>query len=290
MSVLAQLEQLRADPVFRWVTAAVDVLLVAALIYRVLMLIKGTRAVSVLLGVLLLIGSDLVARELGLRTLAWMLGRFLTYGLAFGLIVLFQDEIRRGLAQLGRNSFLAHDARLVELGVIEELVVASEAMASRRVGALIVLERSADLTPFAEAGVRLDARLSQEALRTLFHPGSPLHDGAAIVQGNRISAARCVLPLGEPPTDRELGTRHQAALTLSSQLDAAAIVISEERGEIALAVDGKLQRGLDADSLRRLLLLRVEPPPAKRAQAAFLGPSSGHSNVAEASQVKGRPA
>ncbi len=261
MSVWSQLAPLRADPIFQWLVAAADVLLVAALIYRVLLLIKGTRAVPVLSGVLFLVASHLIARQLGLRTLAWMLGRFLTYGLAFGLIVLFQDEIRRGLAQLGRNSFFSRDERLVEPAVIDQVVAAAEAMAARRVGALVAIERSAHLEPFAESGVRLDARVSQELLRTLFHPGSPLHDGAVIVQRDRVAAARCVLPLGDPAGDRELGTRHLAALGLSEQVDAAVVVVSEERGEIALAVDGGLHRGLDAVSLKRLLLQACAPSP-----------------------------
>lgn len=234
--------------------AALDVLLVAFVIYRVLLLIKGTRAVSVLVGVFLLVGAHLAAHELGLATFDWLAGRFLTYGLAFGLIVVFQDEIRRGLATLGRNRLLARFDREADAGLVEEIVGAVELLAGHRVGALIVLERSADLSEFAETGVPLDARVERDLLLTIFHAGSALHDGAVIVSKGRIAAARCLLPPGAPQfVDRELGTRHQAGLGLSEQCDAAVVIVSEERGEIALAFGGRLHRPLDTASLRRFL-------------------------------------
>ena len=253
------LSQLQTDPLWRMAIATADVLLVAYVIYRVLVLIKGTRAVSVLGGVFLLIVSHLVAHELGLRTFDWLVGRFLTYGLALGLIVLFQDEIRRGLARLGRNGFFARFDRSVELDMIEEVVAAAESMASQKVGALIVIERTAELADFAEVGVPIDSRVTRELLRSIFHPGSALHDGAVIVVNGRIAAARCVLPLAGDPSDRQLGTRHQAALRLSEVVDAAVVVVSEERGEVGLAVGGQIQRPLGGAELARLLVQLYAP-------------------------------
>ena len=246
--------QLHGDSIWQVAIAAADVLLVAYVIYRVLLLIKGTRAVSVLGGLFLLIVAHFAARWLGLSTFDWLLGRFLTYGLAFGLIVVFQDEIRRGLATLGRNSFLARFDRDVHLDTIDEVVAAAEVMAAHKIGALLVLERTADLSDHAASGVAVDAMVSSDLILTLFHPGSALHDGAVIISQGRVAAARCLLPPGSPRVvDRELGTRHQAALGLTEEVDAAVVVVSEERGEIALAVGGRLHRPLDAASLRRFL-------------------------------------
>jgi diadenylate cyclase len=246
--------QWHGDALWHVATAAADILLVAYVIYRVLLLIKGTRAVSVLGGLFLLIAAHFAARRLGLSTFDWMLGLFLTYGLAFGLIVVFQDEIRRGLATLGRNSFLARFDREIHLDTIDEVVAAVEVMAAHRIGALVVLERTADLADHADNGVPVDALVSSDLILTVFHPGSALHDGALIIRDGRVAAARCLLPPASPRTvDRELGTRHQAALGLTEEVDAAVVVVSEERGEIALAVGGRLHRPLDAASLRRFL-------------------------------------
>jgi diadenylate cyclase len=253
-------QQIERSQLFQGALTAADILLVAYVIYRVLILIKGTRAVSVLSGLLLLLFANLISRWLGLSTFHWLIGRFLTYGLAFSLIVVFQDEIRRGLARLGRNSFFARYERALELDTIDEVVAAAEQMAARKVGALMVIERIADLSDYLETGLPVDARVSRELLLTTFHPGSALHDGAAILQGGRISAARCMLPLTSQPVERELGTRHKAALGLSEEVDAAVVVVSEERGEIGLAVSGRLYRRLDGPALKRFLQRLYAPP------------------------------
>ncbi len=246
--------QLHGDTLWHVATTAADILLVAYVIYRFLLLIKGTRAVSVLGGLFLLIVAHLAARLMGFATFDWMIGLFLSYGLAFGLIVVFQDEIRRGLATLGRNSFLARFDRDIHLDTIDEVVAAAEVMAAHKVGALLVLERTADLSDHADNGVAVDAQMSSDLILTIFHPGSALHDGALIISKGRVAAARCLLPPGSPRVvDRELGTRHQAALGLTEEVDAAVVVVSEERGEIALAVGGRLHRPLDPASLRRFL-------------------------------------
>jgi diadenylate cyclase len=262
-------QQLHGNSIWHVATAVADVLLVAYVIYRALLLIKGTRAVSVLGGVFLLIVAHFVARLLGLSTFDWLVGLFLTYGLAFGLIVVFQDEIRRGLATLGRNSILARFDREVHLDTIDEVVAAAEFMAAHRIGALVVLERTADLSDYAGSGVAVDAQVSSDLILTVFHPGSALHDGALIVSKGRIAAARCLLPPGSPRVvDRELGTRHQAALGLTEEVDAAVLVVSEERGEIALAVGGRLHRPLDAASLRRFLRRLYVPTGRNRQEAS----------------------
>jgi diadenylate cyclase len=255
----------------------VDVLLVALLVYMLLLRIRGTRAVQVLVGILLVGGVFWLARSAGLVTLETILEKFLIV-LPFAILVLFQQEIRRALANMGSNPFphLAQEKRTEN--AINEVVVAAHAMASRRIGALIVLERQAGLRDFVEGGVVLDAELTSELLSTLFAPDTPLHDGAVIVRRGRIAAAACLLPLStDPALSADLGTRHRAALGVSEETDAVAIAVSEESGEISLAYDGQLVERLDPRSLRNLLykLLITDlqsargarPPAAKDAKA-----------------------
>jgi diadenylate cyclase len=236
--------------------AALDVAIVGYLCFRVLLLIRGTRAVQVLVGLFLLGLGYLGAQWLGLMTLEWLLGRFLTYSLFFGLIVLFQADIRRALAQLGRGRLLSRvlgGERATQVGVIDALARAAGLLSRRKVGALIAIERAGDLVDVTDTGVKLDAALSSELLLALFHPGGPLHDGAAVVRGGRVIAARCLLPLAQAALARDLGTRHRAALGLAEEIDAVVVVTSEERGEISLAVDGALRRGLSEQELRTAL-------------------------------------
>jgi diadenylate cyclase len=247
--------------------AVVDVGLVAFLVYRVLRLIRGTRAVPILFGLCLMGLVYVGARSAGLETLSWLLGRFLSYSFIFGVIVLFQSDIRRALAELGRGSRLlaafARDERAAQLGAIDAVVKAAVQLARRRVGALVVLERAADLSDVVDTGLRLDAAVSPELLVSVFLPPSPLHDGAAVVQNARLAAAGCLLPLSVAAAPQELGTRHRAALGLAEEVDAAVVVVSEERGEISVALDGALHRGLDEKGLRALLhALFVSPSRA----------------------------
>jgi uncharacterized protein (TIGR00159 family) len=231
----------------------IDLALVALLVYTLLVRIRGTRAMQVLFGILLVGGAYWVARSAGLVTLETILEKFLIV-LPFAILVLFQQEIRRALANMGSNPFphMAQEKRVEN--AINEIVVAAQAMASRRIGALIVVERLAGLRDIVEGGVAIDAELSSELLSTLFAPDTPLHDGAVIVRRGRIAAAACLLPLStDPNLSPELGTRHRAALGVSEETDAVAIVVSEESGEISLAFDGELAGGLDPRSLRNLL-------------------------------------
>jgi len=242
--------------------AVIDVVVVGYLIYRVLLLIRGTRATNVLVGLFVLGLGYLGSQWANLVTLNWLLGHFLSYSFIFGVIVLFQADIRRGLAHLGRGSFLgwlAPDDRSDQAGLVEAVARASVELARCRRGGLIVLERLADLGEVIETGVRIDGVPSAELFLAIFNPSGALHDGAAVVQRGRVAAASCLLPLTATPTARDLGTRHRAAIGLAEELDAAVVVISEERGEISLAVDGVLHRGLDEGALRGSLVRLLAP-------------------------------
>ncbi|GEJ57174.1 diadenylate cyclase CdaA [Anaeromyxobacter diazotrophicus] len=245
--------------------ALADLAVVGFLVYRVLLLIRGTRAINVLVGLFLLGIGYLASQWANLVALNWVLGHFLSYSFIFGVIVLFQADIRRGLAHLGRGTFLVGlsvDERHAQVGVVDAVARAAVELARRRHGALIAVERIGDLSEIAETGVRIDAAASAELLLALFQPGGALHDGAVVLQRGRLAAARCLLPLTVSPKLRDVGTRHRAAVGLAEEVDAAVVVVSEERGEISLAVEGVLHRRLDEGALRQLLArLLVEPEP-----------------------------
>ena len=233
----------------------VDILLVAIVFYLMLAVLKGTRGMSMLWGILVLAATYLAAQALGLVTLAAILCNVLFY-LPFAIIVVFQHEIRRILAAVGRTPLLRWTAALSPREVlINDIVLACDTLVSRRYGALIVIERDEGLRTFVETGIPIDARLSYDLLVNLFTPGTPLHDGAAVVQGGRIAAASCFLPLsGRADLSTEYGSRHRAALGIAEETDAVAVVVSEERGAMSVAVGGKLQSNLSRRELRDLLL------------------------------------
>jgi diadenylate cyclase len=240
--------------------ALVDIALVAFVCYQVLRFIRGTRATAILVGLFLLAVVYAGAEAAGLATLSWLLDHFLSYSFIFGVIVLFQADLRRALAELGRSSRLSRlvarlgkDDRAAQLGALEAIVKAALELARRRVGALVVVERSADLSDLAGSGLRVDAAVTAELLVAIFQRSSPIHDGAAVVQGTRVAAAACLLPLSAAPAAPELGTRHRAAIGLVEEADAAVVVVSEERGEISVALDGALHRALDEKALRAIL-------------------------------------
>lgn len=235
---------------------AVDFAIVYYIIYRALLLIKGTRAVQVLIGLMAIIIFSFASQEeyLDLPTVRWLLETFLGSFILIS-IVLFQDDIRRGLSQVGRTSLFSGSSR-VEAQLLEEIVKASSTIAQRGYGALIVIEREGDLTPWSESGVVLDARISKQLLCALFIPEreNPLHDGAVLIREEKIQAAGCFLPLStDPEIDKHLGTRHRAGLGIAEQTDAAVIIVSEETGMISVAWRAELIRGLDATRLRELL-------------------------------------
>ena len=235
--------------------AALDILIVAFFIYRVLLLIKGTRAASMAVGLVLIAAGFFVARELRLTTVSWVLDNVIAYFILL-VVVVFQHDIRRGLMGLGQNLF-SFARTYEETHVFEEVVHACEKMARARIGALIVFERHADLSAFVETGHVLDARVTKELIVSVFVPTreNVLHDGALVIKGLRAQQAGGVLPLSKRAgLDAALGTRHRAAIGISEETDAVCVVVSEERGEISLAFGGSLVRELDAATLRKALL------------------------------------
>jgi diadenylate cyclase len=200
----------------------------------------------------------LVSRWLELETVNWVIRNLAGY-VVFAIIVLFQSDIRRALAHFGRAPFFRYFERAQSTDeTIEELIVAGTNLASKRIGAIMVLERQIGLRNYIEGGIPLDGLVTYDLLASIFQPGSPLHDGAAIIQGDRVAAAACFLPLSvNPRLSRELGTRHRAALGLTEENDAIAIVVSEETGSISLVKDGDIQRGVSPDALRTELKMLV---------------------------------
>jgi diadenylate cyclase len=233
----------------------VDILLVAGLFYFLLKALQGRRALAMLWGILVLVGGYLAAEALDLITLSALLGQVLFY-LPLAVIVLFQQDLRRILAAVGQTPLLRFFAATSSRQVlVNDLVLACRTLRARRYGALLVIERAEGLRTFVETGIPLDAFCTYDLLVNLFTPGTPLHDGAVIIQGRRIQAAGCFLPLTlQPNLSSELGSRHRAALGISEETDAVAIVVSEERGEVSVAVGGVLHRDLEEQALRDLLL------------------------------------
>ena len=235
----------------------VDILIVAYLFYRLLLLIKGTRAAQMIMGLILLIIVSFIAQWANLHALNWILSSLKTvWVIAF--VILFQPELRRGLTLLGQNRFLGYFFKIEESGTIGEIVKACSKLVEKGLGAIIVIEKDVGLKNFIETGTVVDARVTSELILTIFTPPSPLHDGAVIIEKNRIVAAGCILPLSQNPRiQKSLGTRHRAGLGLSEETDAIVIIISEETQSISLAVDGKLKRKLDINALRSELVSRI---------------------------------
>jgi diadenylate cyclase len=231
-----------------------DILIVAFLFYRLFMLIKGTRATQMFVGLFLLIIVSFIARWLNLNALNWILSSLKTvWVIAF--VILFQPELRRALTMLGQNRFIGIFLKVEETGTVSEIVKACHQLTMKQLGAIIVIEQDVGLKNYIETGTPLDARVTSELLVTVFTPPSPLHDGAVIIDKNRVVAAGCILPLSSNPRlGRSLGTRHRAGLGLSEETDAIVIIVSEETGMISLAIGGKLRRKLDINTLRNDLV------------------------------------
>src|SRR5687768_1794563 len=261
-------ELLRRPPVGWW--DLLDIAVVSFLIYEFLKLIRGTRAVQMAVGSLLVLGLFFTSQLAPLQTLNWLIRNALFY-VAFAAIVIFQSDIRRALAHFGQAPFFRYFNRQEAADeTIEEVVVAATMLAQQKIGAIIAVEREIGLRNYIESGIPLDATLTYDLLVTIFQPGSPLHDGAVIVQENRVAAAACFLPLTvNPRLSRELGTRHRAAIGLTEEGDAVAIIVSEETGKISLAMNGRIDRELDPDQLRaRLRPLVVQRRTRARAPTA----------------------
>ena len=237
----------------RWILDVLDILIVSVIVYRLLLFIKGTKAAQMLIGIGVLLIASLLSRYLELYTLDWLVQSFWAQAV-IALIILFQPEIRRALAQMGETQFLQTFTSAEELRSLEEIVRAAVALANRKIGALMVIERDTSLKDFVEVGTPLDAKVSKELLMSIFHPASPIHDGAVVIKGNRIVAAGCFLPITlSPEVSKALGTRHRAGLGLAEETDAVIIIVSEETGMISLAIKGKLETNLDMGRLRNVL-------------------------------------
>jgi len=237
----------------RW-RDVIDIVVVAALIYRVLTLFRGTRAVQITIGLGVVGAAAVVARAFELTSLGWILDHFWSFWVV-ALLVVFQPELRRALGWIGQASLLQRlTASAEHAQVVEEIVRAADSLAARRIGALMVVERATGLRQLAELGVALDALVSSDLLTSLFLPYSPLHDGAVIIQGGRVVAAGCFLPLSRnTQIGRALGTRHRAALGIAEESDAIAVIVSEETGSISIAVSGTIEPVGDVDALRHRL-------------------------------------
>src|SRR5580698_3177949 len=245
------------------VLRVLDILLVAVIIYEVLVMIRGTRAAPMLAGLAAVAAAFYLARIGELVTLNWLVGHLLPY-VVFALIVVFQSEIRHVLADVGRRvKFLRGGA--AEGDSYDDIVLAANLFSQHQTGALMVIEREIGLRTYIESGVAMDAKLSYDLLATIFRPSAPLHDGAAIIQKDRLAAAACFLPLSmNPVLSTQLGTRHRAAIGITEETDAVAVIISEETGTISMAVAGSIERELSVERLRErlsALLRRYAPSP-----------------------------
>jgi diadenylate cyclase len=239
------------------VTSAIDILVVAILIYQLLLIIRGRRAVHILLGIGILVVIYFVAIWARLEVLRTILATLAPYT-AIALIVMFQSELRRMLARLGRRPFLGV-TQLERRELTQEVLLAIAHLAQKRIGALIVLERKLGLRTFVESGVNLDAAVSRDLLCSIFYPGGALHDGAVIIQGDRITAAACFLPLTTNPLlITELGTRHRAALGITEESDCMAVVVSEETGRISIAAFSEIELDVALERVEQLLTGRLE--------------------------------
>lgn len=236
---------------FRWNDAA-DIALVSYIVYKLLVIVKGTRAMNMLGGLLVIFALLAISHFFDLLTVNWVINSFLSY-LILILIILFQSDIRRALTRIGRGAVFSVNTD--PGSTLEEVVRAAEMLASKRTGGLFVLERKVGLAEYVERGTRMDALVSRQLLVSIFQTSGPLHDGAVVITGDRIEAARVVLPLSASPQIKPRhGTRHRAALGLAEESDAVCVVVSEERGQMSVAVGDTLIEGVTTDSLRNLLL------------------------------------
>lgn len=235
----------------------IDIVIVAIVLYKLYYMIKDTRAVALLKGLVVLLVMTLVSKWLSLNVINWLLQKTMTVVLV-ALPIVFQPELRRALEQLGRGGLFRKNVFLNEQEAelfVNEMVKAAVALSRNKIGALLVIEREIGLNDYMEQGIKIDGIVSSEFIINIFIPNTPLHDGASIIRGNRVMAAGCLLPLTEASNlNKELGTRHRAAIGLTEQTDAVVIVVSEETGVVSLARGGQLLRYLDSEGLRKNLM------------------------------------
>lgn len=231
----------------------VDIIVMSIIVYRLLLMIKGTKAAHMLIGLGVLLVASFMSRYFELYTVDWLIQSFWSQ-IVIALIILFQPEIRRALAQMGETQFIHALTSAEELKSLDEIVKAAIALSNRKIGALIAIERETSLRDFVEIGTPLDGKVSRELLLSIFHPTSPIHDGAVVIKGNRIVAAGCFLPITmNTDVSKALGTRHRSGIGLSEETDAVVIIVSEETGTVSMAMNGKLESPLDMGMLRDIL-------------------------------------
>ncbi len=241
-----------------WLTNLLDIAIVAAIIYRLILLLKGTMAVRILTALAVVFLGYFISRFAGFRTLNWILDNFLG-SIIIVLVIVFQHDIRRALVAVGRPRAVKAQGKEEAHEVIEELVTAAAGLADKSIGALVVFERAMELEPFMAVGTEIDAKVTSELLTSIFLPYSPIHDGAVIIQKGKLTRAGCFLPLSQnPEISKALGTRHRAAIGLTEMTDAVVIVVSEETGGISVVVGGRITRDLVPTTLRKVLRRLLE--------------------------------
>ncbi|WP_274653934.1 diadenylate cyclase CdaA [Paenibacillus humicola] len=249
-----------------WIKDIIDIAIVSYIIYKLILLVRGTRAVQLLKGIFVLVATWAVSTWFDLYTLKWLMNQMFTFGVVTVLII-FQPELRRALEQLGRGKLFSRTS-VVERDINErigEIIKTVNYLAKRKIGALIVFERTTGLSDYIESGIRMESILSSELLINIFIPNTPLHDGAVIVRGNQIMAAGCYLPLSENPfISKELGTRHRAGIGVTEVCDAVSIIVSEETGQVSLAVGGMIVRDIKEESLISKLFDELNPNSKER--------------------------
>ncbi|GMK42811.1 cyclic di-AMP synthase CdaA [Paenibacillus sp. CCS19] len=248
----------------------IDIAVVSYIIYKMILLVRGTRAVQLLKGILVLVATWALSTWLNLGTLKWLMNQMFTFGVV-SVLIIFQPELRRALEQLGRGKLFGRSTGLERDQInerISEIIKAVNFMAKRNIGALIVFERESGLNEYIESGIGMESRISSELIVNIFTPNTPLHDGAVIVRGNQIMAAACYLPLSENPfISKELGTRHRAAIGVSEVCDAVSIVVSEETGQVSLCLNGMIVRDIKEESLISKLFEELMPTSAQAEKA-----------------------
>ena len=240
-----------------------DITLLSIIFYKALLFLKGTKATKMFVGLGILLAASFLSKYLQLHTIDWIISSFWAQ-VVIVLVVLFQPEIRKALIQMGESSFLQGFTSAEELKSLGEIIRTTTALANRKIGALIVIERNISLKDYVEIGVPLDAKVSRELLLSIFHPTSPIHDGAVLIRGNRVIAAGCFLPIAlGADVSKTFGTRHRAGIGIAEETDAVAIIVSEETGTISVAIKGKMDTHVNAAALR-IMLTDLFAKPKKR--------------------------
>lgn len=252
---------------FSWQQIAIDIILVSVIFYFIFSLLKGSRAVHILIGLTIIAAFFVLSKALQLVALGWLLDRFFTVVLV-AIPIIFQKELRMGLERLGHTKLFENQQKRRIDRMISSIVDACDAMAKEKTGALIVIQHTVPLKEFIDTGVEMGSKISSELLLSIFNSKSPLHDGAVIIAHERIAASSCILPHSFERTASGMGTRHKAALGLSESTDASVIVVSEERGTIAFAKGGKMERGIDAAQLNAFLNNALQPAKKKKPRKA----------------------